>query len=159
MSIRSCVRACVSGRVRSIRISQIYSRNPSEFASTLNARIPTEHIKFTGRRAPIGLRSRLRSASAWQTGEAAARPTRGGAHGVIALPKTALSGVFALPWVLDLIQRRWVFQSGRVAEVFAEIRGARCGASLCVSRFWYIADEQNFLGSERFARLNGERVF
>ena len=29
----------------------------------------------------------------------------------------------------------------------------------CVSRFWYVADEQNFLGSERFAKLGGERVF
>ena len=30
---------------------------------------------------------------------------------------------------------------------------------LGVSRFWYVADEQNFLGSERFAKLGGERVF
>jgi hypothetical protein len=27
------------------------------------------------------------------------------------------------------------------------------------SRFWYVADEQNFLGSERFAKLGGEHVF
>ena len=27
------------------------------------------------------------------------------------------------------------------------------------SRFWYVADEQNFLGSDRFAKLGSERVF
>ena len=27
------------------------------------------------------------------------------------------------------------------------------------SRFWYVADEQNFLGSERVAKLGGEHVF
>ena len=30
---------------------------------------------------------------------------------------------------------------------------------LRVSRFGNVADEENFLGSERFARLDGERVF
>ena len=29
----------------------------------------------------------------------------------------------------------------------------------CISRFGNVADEQNFLGSERFAKLGGERVF
>jgi hypothetical protein len=37
------------------------------------------------------------------------------------------------------------------------MRRGRCGASL--SRFGYVADEQNFLWSERFAKLGGERVF
>jgi hypothetical protein len=50
--------------------------------------------------------------------------------------------------------------AGGVAEFFAEIRGAHdAGHHFRVSRFWYIADEQNFLGSERFAKLDGERVF
>jgi hypothetical protein len=52
-----------------------------------------------------------------------------GAHGVIALLGTALSGVIALPpGVFDLFQRRRVFQSGCVAEFFAEIRGAHDAA-------------------------------
>jgi len=47
-----------------------------------------------------------------------------------------------------------------VAEFFAKIRGADNSAhDFCVSRFGNVADEQNFLGSERFAKLGGERVF
>jgi len=61
---------------------------------------------------------------------------------------------------LDLFQRRWVFQGRRVAEFLAEIgRAHNATHDFCVSRFWYVADEQNFLGSERFAKLGGERVF
>ena len=61
---------------------------------------------------------------------------------------------------LDFFQRARVFQRGCVAEFFAEIRGADDAAhDFCISRFWYVADEQNFLGSERFAKLGGERVF
>jgi len=50
--------------------------------------------------------------------------------------------------------------SSSEAELFAEIRGAHYSAHhFCISRFWYVADEQNFLGSERFAKLGRERVF
>jgi hypothetical protein len=60
----------------------------------------------------------------------------------------------------NFIQGRRVFQSGCVAEFFAQVRGAHDAAhDFCISRFWYVADEQNFLGSERFAKLGGERVF
>jgi hypothetical protein len=59
-----------------------------------------------------------------------------------------------------LIQGCRVFHRRGVAEFFAEVRGANNVAHhFCVSRFWYVADEQNFLGSERFAKLGGERVF
>jgi hypothetical protein len=45
-------------------------------------------------------------------------------------------------------------------ELFAQVRGADNSAhDFCVSRFGNVADEQNFLGSERFAKLGGERVF
>jgi hypothetical protein len=61
---------------------------------------------------------------------------------------------------LDFIQRRRVFQRGGVAKFFAQIRGAHDAAHhFCISRFGNVADEQNFLGSERFAKLGGERVF
>ena len=86
--------------------------------------------------------------------------TRTARTGVRALPKTALSGVIALPCrALDLIQRGRVFQRGCVAEFFAEISGAHDRAHHFAFRVWYVAEEQNFLGSERFARLGGERVF
>jgi hypothetical protein len=82
--------------------------------------------------------------------------------GVIALPKAALSGVIALPnssfapCALDFVQRRRVFQGGGVAEV----RGADDAAHhVGISRFWYVADENDFARGERFARLDGERVF
>ena len=53
-----------------------------------------------------------------------------------------------------------VFQRGCVAEFFAQIGGAHDSAhDFCVSRFGNVAHEQNFLGSERFAKLGGERVF
>jgi hypothetical protein len=40
------------------------------------------------------------------------------------------------------------------------MRGAHDSAHhFCVSRFGNVADEQNFLGSERFAKLGGEHVF
>ena len=61
---------------------------------------------------------------------------------------------------LDFIQRRRVLQRGGVAQVFLEIRRADDAAHhFRVSRFWYVADEQNFLGSERFAEMGGERDF
>ena len=61
---------------------------------------------------------------------------------------------------LDFVQRRRVFQGRCIAEFFAEIRGANDAAhDFCVSRFWYVADENDFLGRERFAKLGGERVF
>jgi len=61
---------------------------------------------------------------------------------------------------LDFIQRHRVFQRGGVAEFFAEIGGADDATHhFRVSRFWYVADEQNFLESERFAKLGGEHVF
>ena len=66
----------------------------------------------------------------------------------------------ALPCALDFFQRRRVFQRGCVAEFFAEIRGANDAPhDFRISRFGNVADEQNFLGSERFAKLGGERVF
>jgi len=50
--------------------------------------------------------------------------------------------------------------SSSEAELFAEIRGAHNPThDFCVPRFCYVADEQNFLGSERFAKLGGEHVF
>ena len=61
---------------------------------------------------------------------------------------------------LHFIQRRGVFQCRGVAKFFAEIRGSHDATHhFRVSCFWYVADEQNFLGSERFAKLGGERVF
>ena len=61
---------------------------------------------------------------------------------------------------LDFIKRRWVFQRGGVAKFFAEIRSSHDATHhFRVSCFWYVADEQNFLGRERFAKLGGERVF
>jgi hypothetical protein len=61
--------------------------------------------------------------------------------------------------VLHFIQRCRVFQCGFVAEFFAEIRGAYDAAHhFCISRFWYIADENDFTRRERFAKLSGERV-
>lgn len=61
---------------------------------------------------------------------------------------------------LDFVQRRRVFQRRGVAEFFAETGSAHNAAHhFCVARFWYVADEQNFLGSERFAEMGGERVF
>jgi len=58
------------------------------------------------------------------------------------------------PWLQRLAQGRCV------AEFFAQISGAHNPAHhFRVSGFWYIADEQNFLGSERFAKLGGEHVF
>ena len=72
--------------------------------------------------------------------------------------RTGLSA--SLRCALDLIQRRSVLQGGRVTEFFAEIRGANDAPhDFGISRFGYVADEQNFLGSERFAELGGERVF
>jgi len=70
----------------------------------------------------------------------------------------ARRGLRTLPCcrALDFVQRRRVFQCNCVAE----IRGAHNAAHhFRVSRFWYVADGQNFLGSERFAKLDGERVF
>ena len=61
---------------------------------------------------------------------------------------------------LDFVQRRRMFQSGCVAEIFTKVRGADDVAHYFgISRFGNVADEQNFLGSERFAKLGGERVF
>jgi hypothetical protein len=52
------------------------------------------------------------------------------------------------------------FSKAEVSPSFhRRTRRARRGASLLRFAFWYVADEQNFLGSERFARLDGERVF
>jgi len=40
------------------------------------------------------------------------------------------------------------------------MRGADDAAHhLSVARFWYVADENDFTWHERFARLDGERVF
>lgn len=62
--------------------------------------------------------------------------------------------------MLDLIQRRRVFQGGGVAEVFTKVRGAHDAAHpFRISRFWYVADENDLARGERFARLDGERVF
>jgi len=61
---------------------------------------------------------------------------------------------------LDLIKRRWVFQHRGIPEFFVEVRGAHNPAHhFRVSRFWYVADENDFARGERFARLDGERVF
>lgn len=57
---------------------------------------------------------------------------------------------------LDFIQRRWVFQRRCVAETGSALNAEH---HFCVWRFWYVADEQNFLGNERFAKSGGERVF
>jgi hypothetical protein len=57
---------------------------------------------------------------------------------------------------LDFIQGAGILERRRVAEVGGTYNAAH---HFCVSRFWYVADEQNFLGSERFAKLGGERVF
>jgi hypothetical protein len=47
-----------------------------------------------------------------------------------------------------------------IAEFFAQVRGAHDPTHhFCIPRFWHVADEQNFLGSKRFAQLGGERVF
>ena len=57
-------------------------------------------------------------------------------------------------------KRARVFQRRRIAEFFAEISGSNDAPhDFGISRFGYVADEQNFLGSERFAELGGERVF
>ena len=57
-------------------------------------------------------------------------------------------------------KRARVFQRRRIAEFFAEISGSNDAAhDFGISRFGNVADEQNFLGSERFAKLGGERVF
>jgi hypothetical protein len=72
----------------------------------------------------------------------------------------ARRGLRALPYALDLIQRRGVFQCRSVAECFAEICGSTDAPhDFGISRFGNVADEQNVLGSERFAKLGGERVF
>ena len=48
----------------------------------------------------------------------------------------------------------------QIAAERSGLRGADNSAhDFCVSRFGNVADEQNFLGSERFAKLGGERVF
>jgi hypothetical protein len=61
---------------------------------------------------------------------------------------------------LDFIERRRVFQRRRITESFAEISGSNDAPhDFGISRFGNVADEQNFLGSERFAKLGGERVF
>ena len=78
--------------------------------------------------------------------------------------RSARSGLCALPnscrCTFDFIQRRGLFQSRYVAEFVAQIRCAHDAThDLCVSRFWYVADKNDFLGSEHFARLDGERVF
>jgi hypothetical protein len=49
-----------------------------------------------------------------------------------------------------------IFERRRVAEGGGTYNAAH---HFCVSRFWYVADEQNFLGSERFAKLGDEHVF
>ena len=47
-----------------------------------------------------------------------------------------------------------------IAELFAEISGSNDAPhDFGISRFMNVADEQNFLGSERFAEMGGERVF
>jgi len=52
-----------------------------------------------------------------------------------------------------LIQRGRVFQSRGVAEFFAEVCGADDAPHhFGVSRFWYVADENDFARCERFAR-------
>jgi hypothetical protein len=57
-------------------------------------------------------------------------------------------------------KRARVFQRRRIAEFFAEISGSNDAPhDFGISRFGNVADEQNFLGSERFAKLGGERVF
>src|SRR5262245_47523203 len=63
-------------------------------------------------------------------------------------------------YVLDYIQRRRVFQGGCVAEFFAEICGAYNAAHhFCVSRFWYVADENDFTRRERFAEVARNILF
>jgi hypothetical protein len=60
----------------------------------------------------------------------------------------------------DFLQRARVFQRRRIAEFFAETSGSNdASRDFGISRFGNVADEQNFLGSERFAKLGGERVF
>ena len=60
----------------------------------------------------------------------------------------------------DFIQRRGVFQRGGIAELFAETGSAHDAPhDFCVSRFWYVADENDLPRRERFAELGGERVF
>jgi hypothetical protein len=60
----------------------------------------------------------------------------------------------------DFLQRARVFQRRRIAEFFVEISGSNDALhDFGISRFGNVADEQNFLGSERFAKLGGERVF
>jgi hypothetical protein len=59
---------------------------------------------------------------------------------------------------LDFIQRRRVFQRGGIAEFFAKIRATyNTPHHFRVSRFWDVADENDFTRSERFAKLGGDR--
>jgi len=52
------------------------------------------------------------------------------------------------------------FPARRCRRVFAEVRGAHDAAHhFGVARFWDIANENDFTRGERFARLDGERVF
>ena len=72
--------------------------------------------------------------------------------------RTGLSA--SLRCALDFIKRRRVFQGRGIAEFFAEISGSNdTPHDFGISRFGNVADEQNFLGSERFAEMGGERVF
>ena len=62
--------------------------------------------------------------------------------------------------MFDFVERRGVLQGGGAAEFFAEMRGARDAAHhFRASRLWYVANENDFLGSERFTKLDGEHVF
>jgi hypothetical protein len=57
-------------------------------------------------------------------------------------------------------QRRRVSKPEVSPSFSAEIGGAHDAVHhFRISGFWYVADGQNFLGSERFATLDGERVF
>jgi hypothetical protein len=74
------------------------------------------------------------------------------------LSRTGLSA--SLRRAFDFVKRWRVFQRGYVAEFFAEIGGAHNAAlHFCVSRFWYVADENDFTWSERFGGMGCERVF
>jgi len=66
----------------------------------------------------------------------------------------------SLRCVLDLIQRRGVFERGCVAEFFAEIRGAYDAAHhFCVTCFCYVTYKNRLAWRKRLAMLGGERVF
>ena len=67
----------------------------------------------------------------------------------------------ALPChALDLIERGRVFQWRCVTEFFAEIHGAHDATRhFFASRFWYVADENNFARRKRFAQIARNVLF